>query len=168
MPIGYNPNVINPGGIDYAELTDLVNPPNPANAGKTIVIDESGKPTLGEGGGGGGIEFLTIPITNVFDQEVSDIEANIAVIKGNTSLTFGGDYEAKNKISPATSVEVPMFGDKAKIWNILAHDTTLSVLIVNDITTTGNVTAYQDEETNNWVIEVSGEGTISITWVYQD
>lgn len=54
MPIGYNPDVINPGGIDYAELTDLVNPPNAANAGKAIVIDENGKPTLGEGGGGGG------------------------------------------------------------------------------------------------------------------
>lgn len=52
MPIGYNPNVINPGGIDYAEVDNLINPPNSANAGKTIVIDEDGKPTLGEGGGG--------------------------------------------------------------------------------------------------------------------
>lgn len=54
MPIGYNPDVINPGGIDYAEVDNLINPPNPANAGKAIVIDEDGKPTLGEGGGGGG------------------------------------------------------------------------------------------------------------------
>lgn len=54
MPIGYNPDVINPNGIDYSEVTDLVNPPNAANAGKTIVIGEDGKPTLGEGGGGGG------------------------------------------------------------------------------------------------------------------
>lgn len=77
MPIGYNPDVINPGGIDYAEVDNLINPPNPANAGKTIVIDETGKPTLGEGGGGGvnmiRIYAVDMPDTDPAMEEFPDV-----------------------------------------------------------------------------------------------
>ena len=44
---------INEGGIDYVEVNNLVNPPNPANAGKVVGVGEDGKAALVEGGGGG-------------------------------------------------------------------------------------------------------------------
>ena len=118
-------------------------------------------------GSGGGIEFLTIPITNVFEQEVVVIEANMTAIKGNTSFPFGGS-DRFTKFSNPASIEVPMFGEKTRFDYIYAYAENASVLIPNDITFTGNVNAYIDSDTGEWVIEVSGEGTISITWQYQD
>lgn len=43
---------INEGGIDYVEVNNLVNPPNPANAGKVVGVGEDGRATLVESGGG--------------------------------------------------------------------------------------------------------------------
>lgn len=51
---------INEGGIDYVEVNNLVNPPNPANAGKVVGVGEDGKAVLVEGGGGtGGLPEVT-------------------------------------------------------------------------------------------------------------
>lgn len=58
MP-GYNPDVINPGGIDYVEVNNLVNPPNVSNKGKVVGIGDDGRATLIDGGGGGGLPEVT-------------------------------------------------------------------------------------------------------------
>ena len=51
---------INEGGIDYVEVNNLVNPPNPANAGKVVGVGEDGRATLLESGGGtGGLPEVT-------------------------------------------------------------------------------------------------------------
>lgn len=50
---------INEGGIDYVEVNNLVNPPNPANAGKVIGVGEDGKAALVEGESGGGLPEVT-------------------------------------------------------------------------------------------------------------
>lgn len=89
MPIGYNPDVINPGGIDYAEVDNLINPPNPANAGKTIVFDENGKPTLGEGGGGGGGETAYLSYTSIGGTR-SNFECSMSYDEISQILIDGG------------------------------------------------------------------------------
>lgn len=99
---------INEGGIDYVEVNNLVNPPNPANAGKVIGVGEDGKAALIEGGGGGGSSDVVIAkleydeytdmytITPNYSELVGAVEAGKTVLltydvqrdEGNVSLSF--------------------------------------------------------------------------------
>lgn len=148
--------------LDYATKT-------PENTNRSVLGSMLDQFAKGGSSGGGGIEFLTIPVTNVFEKEVVEIDVVMTAIKGNTSFPFGSDNQSqRTRFSEPASIEVPMFGEKARFDYISAYTENFSVLIPDNITATGNVNAYMDSSSNEWVIEVSGEGTISITWIYQD
>lgn len=55
---------INENGIDYVEVNNLVNPPNPANAGMVVGVGEDGKAALVEGGSGGGLVYCNLHFKN--------------------------------------------------------------------------------------------------------
>lgn len=149
MSIGFDPDVINPGGVDYIEVNSLVNPPNTANAGKVIGIGEDGKAALVEGGGGGGggaepvyLYVLDHPVESDdtlppipeeyagYHWEISEFFMGVSLTENGTALKFAELLEIVKSGSPLIGVSSGDIGQK--FGNVYSFEYAENVYQYND------------------------------------